>query len=134
MLQSCLAPASVPRDAGAQSRPPHRTGGALVHGLADLWLTKLSGSRAGGRSMEAAQTTGVAECGKGDSQNDHSVALSPRCQRSTCDVGRALEVVRAGGEVRRQLQRLVAAPSWSHDPEEALDLASDDDVPDVGRE
>ena len=47
----------------ALSSAPHFTG-ALAHGLADSWLTKLwIGSGARGRRTETAQTTGVAESG-----------------------------------------------------------------------
>ncbi len=46
------------------SRAPHRTG-AMAHDLADI-LACQAESGARGQRMEAAQTTGVAECGEGD--------------------------------------------------------------------
>jgi hypothetical protein len=56
----------------AVTRAPHRTG-AMAHGLADI-LTYQAGSRARGRRTETAQTTGVAECGKGDTRSGDALS------------------------------------------------------------
>jgi hypothetical protein len=49
----------------------------MAHDLADI-LAYQVGSGARGQRMEAAQTTGVAECGNYDARED-SVALPPWC-------------------------------------------------------
>jgi hypothetical protein len=65
------------------SRAPHRTG-AMAHGLADI-LAYQAGSLARRRRMEAAQTTGVAECGKYDTHARTPLRVHLRCT-TTCPV------------------------------------------------
>src|SRR6266536_3052003 len=86
------------RREGALSPAPHRTG-ALAHGLADI-LAYQAGSRAAGRRTET-QTTGVAECGEGDTVSRGVTRLS----RSGGNATAILSKRESGSASKRRVSR-----------------------------
>jgi hypothetical protein len=80
----------------ALSRAPHRTG-ALAHGRADIWVTKLDRRHRAGAGDGA--NHGVAECGKGDSGTR---PLTRSTRQLDADGSRHLRLLVAVADARRE--------------------------------